>query len=193
MIFLLLILFAVSMATGLYLKHLQVFSYWKRRGFPFHTPSFLWGNLSDVISRKLSFGVNIFELYKRSTAPFVQGIYFFYRPALLVTNAELAMRMLTEDFASFHDRGNFHNPKVDPVSGHLFNKPGIGWKNLRAKLTPAFSTGKLKSMMSTILVEGEVLKTYLEPKATAGEVIKMKDLLGRYLQFKNSTEKWILL
>lgn len=176
----LLVLLVVTLTTGLYFVHSNVFSYWKRRGFPYEKPTFLWGNLSDVMSRKVSFGIHMFELYKRSTAPLVQGIYFFYRPALLVTNAELAMRMLTQDFGNFHDRGNFHNPVTDPMSSHLFNMPGNEWKNLRAKLTPTFTTGKLKSMMSTILVEGEVLRKYLEPKAALGEIVKMKDLLDRY-------------
>lgn len=180
MISALVFLLAVALATVIYYIHVTVFSYWKRLGFPYRTPSFLWGNLGDVMSRKVSFGIHMYELYKQSTAPLVQGIFFFYRPALLVTNAELALRMLGEDFDSFHDRGNFHNASTDPMSSHLFNMPGNDWKNLRAKLTPTFTTGKLKSMMSTILVEGEVLKKYLEPKAALGEVIKMKDLIDRY-------------
>lgn len=173
------LLLAVAVASILFFVHLKVFSHWSRLGFPFEKPTFLFGNLSDVMSRKVSFGIHMYELYKKSTAPLVQGIYFFYRPALLVTNAELAQRILVQDFASFHDRGNFHNPKTDPMSAHLFNMPGTEWKNLRAKLTPTFTTGKLKSMMSTILVEGEVLKKYLEPKAEMSEVVQMKDLLDR--------------
>lgn len=176
-------LLAVALATALYWMHSKMFSYWKNRGFPYEQPSFLWGNLSDVMSRKVSFGIHMFELYKKAKAPLVQGIYFFYRPALLVTNAELALRILAKDFGSFHDRGNFHNPKTDPMSSHLFNMPGSDWKNLRAKLTPTFTTGKLKSMMSTILVEGEVLKKYLEPKAALGEVVQMKDVLDRLVYF----------
>lgn len=173
------LLLSLALATVLYLIHLKAFSYWKRHGFPYEKPSFLWGNLSDVMSRKVSFGVHMFELYKKTTAPLLQGIFFFYRPALLVTNAELAMRILVQDFGSFHDRGKFYNPKTDPMSSHLFNMPGNEWKTLRAKLTPTFTTGKLRSMMSTILAEGEVLNKYLAPKAELGEVIKMKELLER--------------
>lgn len=172
-------LLAVTLAAAYYFIR-STFSYWKQRGVPFDAPSLLWGSLADVMSRKVSFSVHMFELYKKSKAPLVQGIYFFYRPALLVTNAELAMRMLAQDFNSFHDRGTFHNPQTDPMSSHLFNMPGNAWRNMRAKLTPSFTTGKLKSMMSTILVEGEVLKKYLEPRSEKGEVIKMKEVLDRY-------------
>lgn len=175
------ILLTTVLVTGLYLMHLNVFAYWRRRGFPYEKPSFVWGNLGDVMSRKVSFGIHMFELYKKSTSPLIEGIFFFYRPALLVTNAELAMRMLVRDFGSFHDRGKFYDPKTDPISSHLFNMTGNDWRNMRAKLTPTFTTGKLRSMMSTILVEGEVLKKYLKPKAALGEVVDMKKLLERYI------------
>lgn len=186
----LLILLVVTLFIFFYIFHLHSFSYWKCRGIFNEAPTFLWGSLSDVMSRKVSFGVFVYELYQKSTAPLVQGIYFFYRPALLVTNAELAKRILVQDFNSFHDRGKFYDPKTDPMSSHLFNMPGNDWRKLRAKLTPTFTTGKLRSMMSTILVEGEVLRKYLVPKAAVGEVIKMKDLLDRYLKYSINLNKF---
>lgn len=124
MLAVLFLLLAIALATFLYTKNAQIFSYWRRRGFPYETPSVLWGNLGDVMARRVSFGVHMYELYKKTTAPLVQGIFFFYRPALLVTDAALATQILEQDFASFHDRGNFYNPKTDPISSHLFNMPG---------------------------------------------------------------------
>lgn len=179
MLTILLLLLTAALTTVYFYFHLTVFQQWKRLGFPYVQPSFPFGNLGDVMARKVSFGVHMFEIYKKSTAPLVEGIYFFFRPALVVTNAELATRVLVEDFDSFHDRGNFYNPDVDPMSSHLFNLPGNEWKSLRSKLTPTFTTGKLKSMMSTILVEGEVLKKYLDPLAEKNEIVPMKDLLDR--------------
>lgn len=172
---------AVTVATGLYFLQSYVYSYWKRHGFPYAEPKFFFGNLSDVMSRKVSFGIHMYEMYKKSPAPFLQGLYFFFQPALLVTDAEVAMRMLTQDFSSFHDRGTFHNPNSDPMSAHLFNMPLTEWKAMRAKLTPTFTTGKLKSMMSSILVQGENLKQYLQPSAEKREVVQFKDLLNRYV------------
>lgn len=171
---------ALTLATGLYFLQSYLYSYWKRQGFPFAEPKFFFGNLGDVMSRKVSFGIHMYEMYKKSPAPFFQGLYFFFQPALLVTNAEVAMRILTQDFASFQDRGTYHNPKADPMSAHLFNMPLAEWKIMRAKLTPTFTTGKLKSMMSSILMEGENLKQYLQPSAETRKVVQFKDLLDRY-------------
>lgn len=169
----------IFVVTAIYLFLKYVYSYWDREGFPYLKPSIPFGNLVDVIKRKTSFGINIYTLYKASTEPF-SGIYLLFRPALLVRDADLVKNILTTDFNSFHDRGVFHNPSVDPLSGHLFNMPGKAWKTLRASITPSFTTGKLKSMMSTILGEGEVLKTYLKDVADKREVVKMKNLIDRF-------------
>lgn len=72
------------------------------------------------------------------------------------------------------------NEEKDPLSGHLFNLPGQKWKNLRGKLTPSFTSGKLKSMFSTLVECGRSLQSYLEKAAENGESVDMKDLAARY-------------
>lgn len=57
---------------------------------------------------------------------------------------------------------------------------GEKWKNLRAKLTPVFTSGKLKAMFSTFLDCGEPLKRYLNREAEKGNVIEMRELAARY-------------
>lgn len=171
-----LVIILILTLVYLYLKF--IFSYWQRKGFPYIEPTIPLGNLGLVATRKTSFGLNIAELYKRSTEPIV-GIYLFFRPALLVRDAELVKKVLVNDFASFHDRGVFCNPKHDPLSETLFAMPGKKWKNLRSKLSPSFTSGKLKSMLPTIMVVGENLKNYLAPLADKSEVVEMKDVLSR--------------
>lgn len=105
---------------------------------------------------KSSFGINIYELHKASL--FV-GIYF--AQLYLLRDAHLIKRVLTIDFNSFHDRGVYCNPVHDPLSYNLFAMPGQRWKNLRAKLTPTFTSRRLNSMLVTIMDEGERLQNYL--------------------------------
>lgn len=174
------LLLCVPVAIYFYLKY--VYSHWERNAIPFLEPSIPFGNLGDVAKQKSAFGIHIYNLYKQSKEyPLLAGIYLFFRPAILLRDADLIKRVLTTDFNSFHDRGTFHNPDLDPLSSHLFNMPGAAWKNLRAKLTPAFTTGKLKSMMPTILVEGENLKKYMQKIADNEEVIPMKRLIDRFV------------
>lgn len=174
-----LILFVLFVAVVyLYLRH--VYSYWSRHGFPHLTPSIPLGNLQLVATRKTSFGVCLHELYKSSSAPFV-GIYMLFKPVLLVRDATLARNILAADFNSFHDRGIYCNPQYDPLSENLFAMEGHRWRALRSKLTPTFTSGKLRNMMSTIAIESDRLQAYLVDYAAGEQVVEMKDLLSRYL------------
>lgn len=168
----------LALAIVLYLRH--VYSHWDRNGFPYLPPTIPFGNLGLVVMRKASFGVCLYELYKQTTEPFV-GIYMLFKPVILVRDAHLARQMLSADFGSFHDRGVYCNPKYDPLSENLFAMTGQRWKTLRAKLTPTFTSGKLRNMLPTIAVEGDRLEKYLQKHAANGDVLEMRDLMSRYV------------
>lgn len=157
------------------------FTFWKRWNFPEVEPQFIFGNLKPVAEGKKSFGVRIYDLYLQTKAtPFI-GIYLFFRPALLVNDITIVKNILNKDFQHFHDRGVYHNVKHDPLSGGLFQLPGTEWKNLRQKLTPAFSSAKLKSMFGTFLDVGVKLEKSISKQADDGCIVEMKDLLSRYI------------
>lgn len=171
---------AAATMVWLWLRH--VYSFWAREGQPHLRPTIPFGNLADVIMRRSSFGINLYNLYRASAdSTLFTGIYLLYRPALLILDADVAHDMLTENFNSFHDRGTFHSPQHDPLTSHLFNMTGDTWRTYRAKLTPTFTAGKLRSMMSTILAEGENLRRYMQPMAAGRQVVKMKCLVDRWV------------
>ncbi|XP_055847697.1 uncharacterized protein LOC129913173 [Episyrphus balteatus] len=176
----LLILLGVISALAFYIHH--VYTFWQRKGFPIASASKIpFGALESVVKRQRSFGMAINDIYNSSTERFL-GIYLFFRPAILVRDAELARQMLVQDFASFHDRGVYCDEKNDPYSGNLFNLPGERWKILRTKLTPSFSSGKIKSMFGMVDDIGNNMLKYLDNlMPEEGEsVIEMKEFFSRY-------------
>lgn len=175
--FLLYVLLFVLSASLLLLKY--IFTYWRRKGFAFIEPSMPFGNLTSSMLMKKSIGMNLYELYRKTNEGIV-GIYLLFRPALLVRDAELVKAILTTDFAHFTDRGIFHADQAhDPVALNIFSMKGQMWKSWRNKLTPAFTSGKLKGMMPTILDISENLVRKLKPLAENGEIVEMKDLMTR--------------
>lgn len=168
----------ILLVTAVYLFLRYVYSYWSRKGFPYLEPSIPAGNLMRLAKCEMCFGETLFDLYKQSTEPFV-GIYMLFKPALLVRDAALVHKILTVDFGSFHDRGVYCNPKNDPLSEGLFSMSGLRWKTMRAKLSPTFTTGKLKAMLPTIMGEGDRLTQYMEKFADNKEVVEVKDLMAR--------------
>ena len=109
----------------------------------------------------------------------VFGMYTFFRPNLVIADPDLIRTVLTKEFGSFHDRGMYFNEKVDPLSGHLFLMPGKKWRNLRVKLTPTFTSGKIKQMFPIMKEYSEKLAKYLKEKAQMKDPIEMKEMLAR--------------
>lgn len=167
----------IVVASILYLWVKRVYSYWDRLGFPYIKPSIPLGNLADSWNGKKSIGKELYDLHLQSKKP-IEGVYFVFRPALIVREASLVKSILTTDFASFMDRGFYHNSN-DPVAANMFMKSGQDWKNLRAKLTPTFTSGKLKGMMPTIIQIADNLKQKLAPSADKNEIVDIKDLTIR--------------
>lgn len=171
-------LFSIVTAVSLVFRQ---FTFWRRLGFTEIQPSLIVGNCKAVAKGKASFGVAIYDLYKQSNAsPFV-GIYLFFRPALLINDIDLVKSVLNNDFSHFHDRGVYHNAQHDPLSGGLFQLGGQEWKNLRVKMTPAFSSAKLKNMFQTFHTVAAELERFITEKAHNGCEMEMKDLVSRYI------------
>lgn len=160
----------------------RCFSHWSRLNVPEIKPELLFGNLKPVAMGEKSFGLVIFDLYQQTKSnPFI-GIYLFFRPALLVNDMSLVKNILCTDYHHFLDRGVYSNVSHDPVSGGLFSLKGKEWKELRQKLTPAFTSGKLKNMFKTFYDVGMELDQYLSTKTLSdGCEVEMKDLLSRYI------------
>lgn len=108
------------------------------------------------------------------------GIYFFTKPVFFVTDLDLLKTVLIKDFQHFHDRGMYYNVKDDPLSGHLLNIEGEYWKKLREKLTPTFTSGKMRQMMPTIVEVGTKLEAYMEKTIIENPEPEIKDILARF-------------
>lgn len=73
----------------------------------------------------------------------------FQVPVIVIRDPDLVQRIMVKDFAHFYDRPA---PRVsnDPTSQNLFNLRSRTWRALRQKITPTFSSGKLKQMFGEI-------------------------------------------
>lgn len=109
------------------------------------------------------------------------GVYFSFRPNLLINDPELIKDILIRDFNNFHDRPFHVDEEKNPLTGHLFSLAGQKWKELRIALTPAFTSGKLKGMFPIIKDCAITLEKYLEKSIIEGnDQIVLDDLFTRY-------------
>lgn len=161
-----------------FIKYL--YSYWDRKGFKSIPPTFPFGNLRDSFLQRTSQGQEYRNLYNKSTEPFV-GIYGFVRPILLARDPAFIRSVLISDFQHFVNRGVHYDEERDPLSAHLFAIDGEKWKNLRVKLSPTFTSGKMKAMFQTLVDCGEPLMNVIaRTSKTPDRIVEIKELTSRY-------------
>lgn len=170
------------LATIIYFADKYFHNYWTRNGIFQKEPTFFLGAISETILLNQSFGEFITNNYKKFRhAQKVCGIYFAYRPVLIINDPVLVQDVMIRDFNSFHNRGIMFNQEVDPLGAHLFNLDGQKWRDLRVKLSPTFTSGKLRSMFPTIRSCVKTLEEYMIKNVEEGNnVHNMRDLMARY-------------
>lgn len=134
------------------------------------------------VGSKITFGEMAQNAYNelKGKGP-VGGLYFFTEPAVIITDMDLLRDIFVKDFQYFNDRGMYVNERDDPLTAHLFSLEGGPWKILRAKLSPTFTSGKMRMMHSTILTVADQFTSHLE--RISGEDAQEVDLRETLAQF----------
>lgn len=156
------------------------YTHWNQFDIPHLKAKFPFGNLESVAKKERSFGTAIYDIYNNSTDR-ILGFYMFFKPALLIRDPILIKNILATDFAYFHDRGIYVDAERDPMSANLFSLEGEEWKNLRTRLTPAFTSGKLKGMFENIKNIGSNLVNFLQSQTKEQAEIEIRDISLRYV------------
>lgn len=175
----LILLLIIGAVTAFYLFFKKKFTYWKDRGVTYLEPKIPFGNLRmDNKPTNLRLIINKFY-EKKDRSPFVGG-YFFFKPVVVATDLDFVKNVLVKDFNNFHDRGVYYNEKDDPLSAHMFALDGNKWRSLRSKLTPTFTSGKMKFMFSTIVDVAEEFRQTLFNIVETPQELELKDLIARF-------------
>nr|AVL92861.1 CYP450 [Locusta migratoria] len=170
-------LVAALALLALYGRHR--WSYWIRRGVPYLPGApFPFGHAWRAMLFQRYIGDVISDLYwKVPASEPLGGIFMFLKPGVVARDPELIKHMLVKDFQHFHDRGLYVNEDVDPLTGHLVFMAGERWRLLRNKLTPTFTSGKMKMMFPTLQ---KCTHELLEVLGAGSGEAEFHDLLARY-------------
>lgn len=154
--------------------------FWEKRQIPHLSPESLFlGNNWDVFWGRLSVTENIQRLYNALAPHPFGGIYFFSKPILLVRDPELIKKVLVKDFRYFPDRSGDIADERDPLSLHLVFLRGKKWSVLRQKLTPTFTSGKMKVLFNFVNECSEKLAEIVQKSALDRETVDVRDLMAR--------------
>lgn len=103
-----------------------------------------------------------------------------FRPALVLRDPDLIKTILVKDFNTFYERYVHSNLKTDPLSQNLFLLKGPGWRLLRVKLSPIFTSFRMKQMFPLVCTCAENLTKYIEQYSTTGTPLEMKEVAAKY-------------
>lgn len=177
------VFFFVAAATYIYFWATRRRNYWRDRGVQHVESTPLLGSFCKTLFLKESVTDAFDRVYwhpAAKEAPFV-GVNLFHKPAILVRDPELIKRILVKDFNYFNDRHTTTSPDVDPVSAlNLFLVNNPLWRLLRIKLSPVFTSGKMKLMFYLVEQIGNVLNGVVKEKIKGDQVIEVRGLFGGY-------------
>lgn len=144
----------------LYKYSTRKFNYWKKRGVYYNKPVPFLGNFWDIFFFKKTIGDWLKDVYDSTNEPYL-GIFVLDEPTIVIKSPKLIKQITVKDFNYFSDR-TVANPKHNEVVANMmFMQKGQEWKISRTKMTPAFTSGKLKNMLPIINSVGEDMVKYV--------------------------------
>nr|NP_001352309.1 cytochrome P450 6k1-like [Cyphomyrmex costatus] len=164
-----------------YLYMTRNFKYWKNRGVLEITPTPFVGNFMECLLLKKAAAYFLKELYDHAKGEPYIGFYILDKPVLLLRDREIIKNVLIKDFNTFCDRYTKGDPKDRIGYANLFFIKNPAWKIIRTKLTPFFTSGKLKKMFGLMLECGNHLDEYLDSLKLdgKGQIIDVKDISSK--------------
>ncbi|XP_063223441.1 cytochrome P450 6k1-like [Bacillus rossius redtenbacheri] len=172
----------VTCLTALYLYFTRSFSYWRKRGCPYMPPTVLVGNIGNVILQKETISQYLKRVYDSNPDKPVVGLFSFQKPFLMVRSLDVVRSILVKDAAYFLDRsmGSSSDKNADLASRTLFMLKGKKWRHMRVKLTPTFTSGKIKKMFYLINECGKELLNCIDHEMSKNKSVLVKDTVARY-------------
>ncbi|CAH1401480.1 unnamed protein product [Nezara viridula] len=175
------IILVVLAAYAFYQYSVWTFDYWKKRKVPHPPPVPLFGNIKEVVLMKQYPGHCHQQIYKMYPNEKFVGLYQLRMPSLLIRDPSLVKQCLIKDFDHFFDRGFHTDEEREPLTGHLVSLTGTRWKLLRTKLTPVFSSGKIKQMFPLLLDCSDQLRDFIKTQMGGKEgVLEMREVTARF-------------
>lgn len=107
------LVFVISCLTIFYFYSRSYYGYWKQRGVPYEEPTTFIGNFSFLMRR--SFSDVFYDLSKKYKNNDYFGMFFSWKPVLILNSKELAKKVIVKDSDSFQDRYSYAGAKDDPL------------------------------------------------------------------------------
>ncbi|OAD56723.1 Cytochrome P450 6B4 [Eufriesea mexicana] len=170
----------VALFLAIYYYFTIKFKFWESRGVIGPRPIFLFGNFLKVILARTTLPEYVKQIYEKYENEQMIGTYMLSAPVLILRDPEIIKDVLIRDFSKFGNRGINFSDKAEPLSTNILNLEPKRWRPLRGKLSPMFTSGKLKDMFDLILESGAQLEKYLNKIVAQKEPIDFHNVTAKF-------------
>ncbi|XP_050439348.1 cytochrome P450 6k1-like [Adelges cooleyi] len=173
----------ITLFVGIYLYYKNIYNYWKKIGVYHIEPEFFFGNAKERVMFKKSFHEFHRDMYFKFKGHRYAGYYLGRRASLVVIDPEIIKCVMIKDFNHFTDRQTARFRTSEYITQMLINLKGAKWKRMRHLLTPAFTSGKLKTMEHLVEDCCNNMREFLNDKTEDGAKpfdLEMKDFFGKF-------------
>ncbi|KAF5279691.1 hypothetical protein FQA39_LY18240 [Lamprigera yunnana] len=165
----------------IYYKLIKALSYWKERGIAYVKPLPLIRSFYRFILHKVSFFDYVQDIYTQFNHERFFGAYQFNKPVLYIRDIDLIRKITIKDFDHFTDHSSFLEENVEPLMDkNLFNLKGQRWRNMRATLSPSFSSSKMKMMFILLSDCAQEFTKYFKKQSGDVLAVEMKDAFTKF-------------
>nr|AIW79991.1 cytochrome P450 CYP3115A1 [Nilaparvata lugens] len=125
--------------------------YWHNRGFPCVSTKFNLRQMKCFLLRNKPQEILLKETYDELEGHKFGGYVSLFTPYLLLRDPEIINNVLVRDFGYFEDRFLDIEDKNDTFFENVFAMRGQHWRYVRHKLTPLFSSNKVRLMVDQVV------------------------------------------
>ncbi|KAK3911810.1 Cytochrome P450 6a8 [Frankliniella fusca] len=184
---------AVAVVLAIYYYMTSTADFFAKRNIPYLEPTPFIGSSADaLLSRRWRGKVwQDWYNYAKTNGHKFLGVFLGRRPVLVVCDVDMVKTILVKDFQYVMDHGTFFDRQREPLTANLFNLQAIyyrhilttqghEWKKLRGKLSPTFTSGKMKSMFYLVHACTDELDRYLEAQVQKGGELEMAEVMAKF-------------
>ncbi|XP_022165038.1 probable cytochrome P450 6a13 isoform X2 [Myzus persicae] len=153
---------------------------WRKANVPHLKPVPLFGNFYRTTMMLESLNNTYDKIYKQFPDEKMCGFYQMRTPFLMIRDPEIINNVLIKDFSHFTDRGFEMDPSANFLGSSLFFTNGQKWKIMRQKISPGFTSGKLKLMHSQIKECSKEMINYIDRKSKTTDQFDVHDIMNKY-------------
>ncbi|KAJ8916089.1 hypothetical protein NQ315_004455 [Exocentrus adspersus] len=123
----------------------------------------------------------VIRFYNQHPHSRYSGIYQLSVPTLVVRDPDLIKQMTVKDFDHFTDHRTFIPEESDPLWGkNLFALKGERWREMRAILSPSFTSSKMRFMFGLMQESAETFVKHFLDKNEDVVTVELKDIFSRF-------------